>query len=125
MTKKLRVIEDAVFHAQQNPKALARILEPLVTDVVSSVHINGADSIEVAASGGADSTSAFTGAAFSQYGDPMDNSVTLTLNEAVTGVSISNGTVTVVAGTSAESFVLKATCGTVTALKTVALTAAT
>lgn len=125
MTKKLRAIEDAVFHAQQDPKALARIIEPLVTDVVSSVQINGADSIEVAASGGADSTSVFTGAAFSQYGDPMDNSVTLTLNESVTGVSISSGTVTVVAGTEAESFVLKATCGAVTVLKTVALTAAT
>ena len=120
MSKKLDALKKMVFFAKEDPTPLAEVLEGLVTDVVTSVKLTGADSIEIP-TGGTSNTAEYVGKAFSQYGDEMANSVTLALKEAVTGVSISSGTVTVDKTATAESFVVKATCGTVVAEKTITL----
>lgn len=123
MSNKFEAIKKAVFYAHEKPEELATILSGTVTDVVTSLAISGADSIEIP-----DDTSVtedYTAAAFSQYGDAMTGqTITLALKASVTGVSISSGTVTVAKTATAESFTIVATCGTVTAEKTVALVTA-
>lgn len=123
MSKKLKAIEKAVLYAHEKPEELAKIIAGSVEDVLTSVAIDGAKSI-VIPTDDTSATEVYTAVALSQYGDEMsDETVTLALKEAVTGVSISSGTVTVAKTATAESFVIKATCGTVTAEKTVALVA--
>lgn len=113
MSKKLDAIKKAVFYAHENPTELAKIISGAVTDVVSKVTVSGATEIILDTTSG--STSEYTGKAFSQYGDTMTNSVTLALKESVTGVSISDGTVTVAKTvTDGTTFVVKGTSGTVT-----------
>lgn len=120
MSKKIEAIKEMVFFAQQDPEKLATVIAGVVTDVVTAVKISGAESINVP-TGDTANTSTYTAKALSQFGDEMSNTVTLALNEAVTGVSISSGVVSVAKTATAESFVVKATCGTVTELMTVAL----
>ena len=120
MSKKIEAIKDMVFYAQQKPESLATLIAGLVTDVVTSIKVDGATSINVP-TGDIAETATYTASALSQYGDEMSNSVTLALNEAVTGVAISGGVVSVSKTAVAEKFVLKATCGTVTQLVEVAL----
>lgn len=121
MSKKYNAIKKAVFYAKENPDALAEIVTGLVSDTVTSILINGADSIGVP-SGDTGATEDYTTTVFSQYGDTMTGqSVTLALKESVTGVSISSGTVTVSKTAVDENFTLVATCGIVTAEKTVTL----
>lgn len=121
MSNKLNAIREAVFYSKERPEKLAEIISGLVTDVATSITISGADSIEIPASN--NTTSDYTATVFSQYGDKMTGtSVTLALKTAVTGVSISNCTVTVASTCTASSFILKATSGTVTKEKTIALT---
>lgn len=123
MSKKFDAIKKAVFYAHEKPEELANILESIVSDVVTSVAISGADSIEIP-SGDTANTATYTTKALSQFGDEMTGqTITLALKASVTGVSISNGTVSVAKTATAESLTIKATCGTVTAEKTVALTA--
>lgn len=123
MSNKLKALEKAVFYAHEKPEELAKILEGNVSDVASTVVLSGADSIEIP-SGDTPNTADYTAKVFSQFGDEMvGQTVTIALKESVTGVSISSGTVSVAKTATAESFVLKATCGTVVAEKTVALTA--
>lgn len=123
MSKKLDAMKKAVFYAHEKPEKLAEILSGLVSDVVTSLSISGADSVEIPADTSV--TEDYSATAFSQYGDEMDGqTITLSLKESVTGVSISSGTVTVAKTASEGSFVVVATCGTVTAEKTVALVAA-
>lgn len=122
MSKKLEAIKKAVFYAHENPIELAKILEANVSDVVTKVAIAGNSSIEIP-SGDTDNTATYTATVFSQYGDVMTGqTVTFALDEAVTGVSVSDGVVTVSKTATAESFVLKATCGSVVEKKTIALT---
>ena len=122
MSNKLEALKKAVFYAHEKPEELAKILEGNVSDVASTVVLNGADSIEIP-SGDTANTADYTAKVFSQFGDEMaGQTVTIALKESVTGVSISSGTVSVAKTATAESFILKATCGTVIAEKTVALT---
>lgn len=122
MSKKLDALKEAVFYAQQKPEKLAGYLASLISDTVTSVAISGADSITIP-SGATPATETYTATVFSQFGDAMDESVTLSLKESVTGVSISSGVVSVDNTASAGSFIVVATCGTVTSEKTVALVA--
>ena len=125
MSKKVDTIKNAVFYAQQKPEVLAEIIAGAVTDVATVVDIAGADSIGIPESGGASNTEDYTATVFSQFGDVIAGaSVTFALDEAVTGVSVSNKTVTVTDATTADSFVLKATSGTVVAKKTINLVSA-
>lgn len=121
MSKKLEAIKKAVFFAKEDSTALATILEGLVSDVVTTVKVSGATSINVPEDESV--TENYSAVVFSQYGDVMSNTVTLALKEAVTGVSISNKTVTVANTATADSFTLTATCGTVVTEYTVALVA--
>ena len=124
MSKKLDAIKKAVFYAKEDPEQLAKILEGAVSDVVTSLSISGEDSIEIP-EGDTPNTADYTAKAFSQYGDEMEGeTITLALKESVTGVSISSGTVSVAKTATDDSFVIVATCGTVTAEKSVALIAA-
>lgn len=124
MSNKHEAIKKAVFYAHEKPEELANILESIVSDVVTSVAISGADSIKIP-SGDTANTATYTAKALSQFGDEMTGqTITIALKASVTGVSISNGVVSVAKTATAESFILVATCGTVTAEKTVALTAA-
>lgn len=94
----------------------------LVTRVATSITISGASSITIPDSDS--TTSDYTSKVYDQFGDEMSGvSATLALNEAVTGVSVSNGTVTVASTCTADGFVLKATSGEASATKEVALTA--
>jgi len=123
MSNKHEAIKKAVFSAHEKPEELANILESIVSDVVTSVAISGADSIKIP-SGDTANTATYTAKALSQFGDEMTGqTITIALKASVTGVSISNGVVSVAKTATAESFILVATCGTVTAEKTVALTA--
>ena len=125
MSKKVDAIKNAVFYAQQKPEVLAEIIAGAVTDVATVVDIAGADSIGIPESGGASNTEDYTATVFSQFGDVIAGaSVTFALDEVVTGVSVSNNTVTVTDATTADSFVLKATSGTVVAKKTINLVSA-
>ena len=122
MSNKYDAIKKAVFYAHEKPEALADILEGNVSDVVTSVALSGADSIEIP-SGDTANTETYTAKAFSQFGDELaGQTITIALKAAVTGVSISSGVVSVAKTATAESFTLTATCGTVVAEKTVALT---
>lgn len=112
MSKKVEAISRMVFYSQQNPKALAELISGVISDEVTSVKIAGVNSINVP-SGDTDATETYTAVALSQYGDEMSDSVTLALDGSVTGVSISDGTVTVKKTATDESFTLKATCGSV------------
>lgn len=120
MSEKVKAITNMVFYAQQNPEALANVIASLVTDAVTSIDIKGDASIKIP-DGDTSSTATYTAKALSQFGDEMANTVTLALNSSVTGVSISGGTVSVAKTATSDSFVLKATCGTVTQLMTVTL----
>lgn len=123
MSNKFEAIKKAVFYAHEKPEELAKILESTVSDVVTSVALSGVDSIEIP-SGDTANTATYTAKALSQFGDEMaGQTITITLKASVTGVSISNGVVSVAKTATAESFILVATCGTVTTEKTVALTA--
>lgn len=122
MSNKYDAIKKAVFYAHEKPEALADILEGNVSDVVTKVTLSGADSIEIP-SGDTANTETYTAKAFSQFGDEMaGQTITIALKASVTGVSISSGVVSVAKTATAESFTLTATCGTVVAEKTVALT---
>lgn len=122
MSNKYDAIKKAVFYAHEKPEALADILEGNVSDVVTKVTLSGADSIEIP-SGDTANTETYTAKAFSQFGDEMaGQTITIALKAAVTGVTISSGVVSVAKTATAESFTLTATCGTVVAEKTVALT---
>ena len=112
MSKKLDIIKKAVFYAHENPTELATILAGNISDVATKVVVSGATSIDLDTTSG--STANYVGKVLSQFGDEMDRSVTLTLKSAVTGVSISSGTVTVVKTvTDGTKFVVKGTCGSV------------
>ena len=116
--KKLEALTDAVFYAQQDPKKLATILADIISDVVTSVAVFGA--VEIVLDTESGSTAEYTGKALSQFGDEMDETVTLALKEAVTGVSISDGTVTVDKTVAdGTTFVIEGTCGSVTGELTV------
>lgn len=122
MSNKYDAIKKAVFYAHEKPEALADILEGNVSDIVTKVTLSGEDSIEIP-SGDTANTETYTAKAFSQFGDEMaGQTITIALKAAVTGVSISSGVVSVAKTATAESFTLTATCGTVVAEKTVALT---
>lgn len=124
MSNKFEAIKKAVFYAHEKPEDLATLIAGVVSDVVKSLAISGADSIEIP-TGDTGNTETYTAKVFSQYGDEMvGQTVIFTLKAAVTGVSISGGVVTVAKTATDESFTLVATCGTVTAEKTVALVAA-
>ena len=110
MTKKQKYMEDLVFHAQSKPSALGDVLASLVSDVVTDIKVSGAKTITIPASSVDED---YTAVVYSQYGDVMESaSVTLALKSSVTGVSISDGTVTVDSTASAGTFTITATSGT-------------
>lgn len=119
MSKKLEYIRKAVFYSQQKPELLAELLAGVVTDVATSVSIEGSTFIKKPASGNA--TASYTAKVLSQYGDVMTGTPTLALKEAVTGVSISDGTVTVASTVTAKSFTIKATSGSLVGEYTVSI----
>lgn len=120
MSKKVDVIKDAVFYAHEKPEVLAEIIGGTITDVVTSISISGADSIEIP-SGDTANTAKYSASVLSQFGDPMTAEVTFSLKSAVTGVSVSGDTVSVAKTATAESFTLVATASGKTAEKVVAL----
>lgn len=122
MSKKLETIKDAVFFSRETPEKLANLICGLITDVITSVVIDGASSITIPTDDSVEET--YTATAVSQFGDIMNNEVTLSLKEAVTGVSVSDMKVTVTSSATASSFVLKAVCGEITKEITVALISA-
>ena len=124
MSNKFESIKKAVFYAHEKPEDLATLIAGVVSDVVTSIAISGANSIEVP-TGDAGNTETYTAKVLSQYGDEMvGQTATFTLKSSVTGVSIRGGVVTVAKTATGGSFTLVATCGAVTAEKTVALIAA-
>ena len=114
MSKKLEEIKNMVFYSHVNPIPLARVISDMVTDVVSNIKVSGAKKITVPTD--SDVTEDYSAVALSQFGDTMEDSVTLALNEEVTGVSISGNTVTVSKTATNDYFVIKATCGSITYL---------
>lgn len=120
MSKKLEALKDAVFYAQQKPEVLATYLAGLISDVATEVTISGPDSVKLKAD--ASVTADYTATAISQFGDIMSGTTpTLALEGSVSGVSISNGTVTLTKDVVATSFKVKATSGSATATMTVTI----
>lgn len=93
MSKKIEAIAKQVFYSNQDPVSLAKTVASLITDVVTTTKVFGSATVESNATTG--TTSTYTGKAYSQYGDDMADAVTLTLKQAVTGVSIAGGVVTI------------------------------
>ena len=121
MSKKLETIKKAVFYAHENPNPLAEIIAGNVSDVVTSVAISGADSIDVP-TGDTANTAEYSAVAFSQFGDEMSGqTITFSLKASVTGVTLSTNTISVANTATAESFTIVATCGSKAAEKVVAL----
>lgn len=119
MSKKIEALKDAVFYAQQKPEVLATLLADVITDTATSVSLDGPSSVQLRADESV--TADYTSEVLSQFGDPMSGTPTLTLNETVTGVSVSNGTVTLTKDVTATEFTLKATSGSLTSVKTVTI----
>lgn len=92
MSKKIQAIAEMVFHAQQSPEDLAKVIAPLVEDVKTAVAITGSKAVKINASESV--TSTYTASVVSQFGDAMSGSITWSVSEAE-GVSISDGTLTV------------------------------
>ena len=93
MSKKIQAIAEMVFHSQQSPEELSKVIAPLVTDVKTAVAINGSKVVKINASESV--TSVYTASVVSQFGDKMTGgSITWSVSEAE-GVSISDGTLTV------------------------------
>lgn len=94
MSNKFNYLKEAVFYSQQDPNKLAEILSGVVQDTATSITISGSSLVENDVTNG--TTAKYTSVALSQFGDEMTGvEVTLSLKEAVTGVSISGGTVTI------------------------------
>lgn len=94
MSNKFNYLKEAVFYSQQDPNKLAEILSGVVQDTATSITISGSSLVENDVTNG--TTAKYTSVALSQFGDEMSGvEVTLSLKEAVTGVSISGGTVTI------------------------------
>lgn len=94
MSNKFNYLKEAVFYSQQDPNKLAEILSGVVQDTATSINISGSSLVENDVTNG--TTAKYTSVALSQFGDEMTGvEVTLSLKEAVTGVSISGGTVTI------------------------------
>ena len=123
MSKKVEAIKQKVFYAQQDPEALAVLIADLVTDVATKVTVEGATEIAVP-TGDESATADYTANVFSQFGDEMTETVTLSIVGTVTGVSISDKTVTVTKDAVDDKFTVKATCGDLTATLDVTLTPA-
>ena len=115
MSKKFNVIKDAVFYAQQSPCKLAKLLESVVPDTLTSIVISGPTEITYETS----KTQEYTTKGVSQFGDDMTATVTLALAEAVDGVDLSGNTITLSEGSAGKSFTLKATSGSITSTLTV------
>lgn len=123
MSKKLDAIKKAVFYAEQNPEGLAEIIAGAVSDVATSIEIAGPTKITIP-SGDTANTADYTATVFSQYGDVMaGTTATLSLKESATGVSISDGTVSVAKTASAGTIVVKAVVDTLSAEYSVELVA--
>lgn len=119
MSKKFEALKKAVFYSEQNPDMLAEILEGTVSDVLTSIAVLG-DDVVTAPTGDTDVTSTYTSKKYSQFGDEMNTgTVTLALKSAVTGVSISEGVVTITKNCTSEAFTVKGTSGSVVGEKTV------
>ena len=116
MSKRSDYFERAVFFAQQDAKLLANILLGAIEDVPAYITISGS---AVAENDNVDgSTHSYTAVAYNEYGDPLDDAVTLALKAAVSGVSISGGTITLTSAVAdSTTFIVK---GTVVANATVA-----
>lgn len=116
MSKRSDYFERAVFFAQQDPKLLANVLLGALEDAPAYITISGSTVVENDNVDG--STHSYTAVAYNEYGDPLDNAVTLALKAAVSGVSISKGVVTLTSAVAdGTTFIVK---GTVAANATVA-----
>lgn len=114
MSNKLDYLTKAVFYAHEKPEMLAKVLAGTVQDTATAVSVSGPDTLYVDADDGA--TGDYTAVVLSQFGDVMTGTTaTLALKEAVTGVSIADGTVTVAKTCTAEGFVITATSGSAVA----------
>lgn len=94
MSKKFEYMKNVAFYSEQKPELLAKVLSGLVSDVATSVVIEGKTSINIPESSSV--TEDYTAKLFSQFGDVMDStSMTWAVVATGTGVSILNGTLTV------------------------------
>lgn len=109
MSKRADFLKKAVFYAQQNPSALADYLYANIADTLDNVVISGAEVIENNDLNGV-TTPAYTAVAYNAYGDVRSDSITLALKASVSGVSISEGVVTLTTDVAdATTFIIKAT----------------
>lgn len=124
MSKKFEYIKKAVFFSEQNPAMLAELIAGTVTDVATSVSVDGEHNILIP-TGDTSVTKTYTAEVLSQFGDVMEGqSITYSVTSA-TGVSINSGTgVLTIAKTASEGDItVTATCGGKTGTTTVSLEA--
>lgn len=101
MSKKFEFMKNAAFYSEQKPELLAKVLSGLVSDVATSVAISGKTSINIPESSSV--TENYTAKLLSQFGDEMDStSMTWAVTATGSGVSISDGVLTV-ASTATDS----------------------
>lgn len=107
MSKKLEYIKKAVFYSQQKPQMLAELIAGTITDVATSVSLTGATEVTIP-TGDTAATETYTASILSQYGDAMTGTITWSVTSA-TGVSISNGVLSVGSTASAGTVTVTAT----------------
>ena len=122
MSKKFEYIKKAVFYSQQNPAALATLIAGTVSDVATTVTVTGEAEITIPADEAV--TKSYTATVLSQFGDVMQGETIVWSVTSATGVSISNGTLSVGKTASAGTITVTATDGTVSGSFEVTLKAA-
>lgn len=122
MSKKFEYIKNAVFYSQQNPAALAALIAGTVSDVATTVTVTGEAEITIPADETV--TEDYTATVLSQFGDVMQGETITWSVTSATGVSISNGTLSIAKTASAGKVTVTATDGTISGSFEVTLKAA-
>lgn len=108
MSKKYEYVKKAVFYSEQKPDMLASLIAGTITDVVTSVTVSGDAEIEIP-SGDTATTKTYTAEVLSQFGDVMSGQTVTWSVTSATGVSISNGVLSVGKTASAGTVTVTAT----------------
>ena len=122
MSKKFEAIKNAVFYSQQNPAALATLIAGTISDVATTVTVTGEAEIIIPANETV--TKSYTATVLSQFGDVMQGETVTWSVTSATGVSISNGTLSIAKTASAGKITVTATDGTISGSFEVTLKAA-
>lgn len=127
MSMTFEEIKSAVFYSNEKPDVLANIIKGVMDSipaVASEISLTPSASTVTIPTGDTAETVTISSVVKDQFGTTMGNkTATLALAESVTGVTLSEGTLSVAKTASAGSVVINATCDDATASVTITLEA--